>query len=147
MTGEGVPLPGTVIHYAYLWADEAAEGREEASKNRPALVLAVAFHTGNGEAKVMVLAITHSPPKHPAEAVAFPPEEKQRLGLDDVPSWIVTTEANAFFWPGPDIRPLPTPPTGRLIYGQISKNLLRRVAKSYLNNRQRGIGKLIERTT
>jgi len=146
MSGDGVPPPGTVIHYAYLWADEEAAGREEAVKNRPALVLAVALHERNGETKVMVLAITHSPPKHPVEAVLFPPEEKRRLGLDDAPSWIVTTEANAFIWPGPDIRPLPTKPVGRIVYGQISTNLLRRVARSYLTNRQLGMGRLIERT-
>jgi hypothetical protein len=29
---------------------------------------------------------------------------KRHLGLDDEPSWIITTEVNRFVWPGPDIR-------------------------------------------
>ncbi len=30
---------------------------------------------------------------------------KKRLGLDDAPSWIVTSELNRFVWPGYDLRP------------------------------------------
>jgi len=38
-------------------------------------------------------------------AVEIPHATKQRLGLDDSRSWIVTREYNRFTWPGPDIRP------------------------------------------
>jgi hypothetical protein len=35
--------------------------------------------------------------------VEIPRAVKRRLGLDASPSWIVTSEFNAFLWPGPDI--------------------------------------------
>nr|WP_294523720.1 hypothetical protein [uncultured Rhodopila sp.] len=35
----------------------------------------------------------------------MPPALKAFLGLDDLPSWIVVSETNDFFWPGPDLRP------------------------------------------
>jgi len=96
------PPPGSVIRYAYLWADEFASGREEGRKDRPSLVLALAVQVQEGVTEVLVVAITHSAPWAPEDAVAIPDEEKQRLGLDDLPSWIVTAEGNAFIlaWPG-----------------------------------------------
>ena len=126
------PEVGMVIRYAYLWADEAAGGRDEASKDRPTLVLAVAVAAG----EIMVLAITHSPPTKPTDAVPFPANLKAALGLDD-PGWIVTTEANAFSWPGPDIRPVPNRKPASPIYGKVPASLLREVAISYLANRKR----------
>jgi hypothetical protein len=127
------PEVGMVIRYAYLWADEEARGRDEASKDRPTLVLAVAVAAG----EVMVLAITHSPPKKPTDAVPFPGHLKATLGLDNHPAWIVTTEANAFGWPGPDIRPVPNRQPASPIYGKVPDSLLRDVASSYLANRKR----------
>ncbi|CAH2605671.1 conserved protein of unknown function (plasmid) [Rhodovastum atsumiense] len=90
------PPPGSVIRYAYLWADENAAGREEGRKDRPALVLALAVQISAAHTQILVLAVTHTPPTDPADAVTFPATEKRRLGLDDLPSWIVTTEGNAF---------------------------------------------------
>jgi len=52
---------------------------------------------------VTVFPITHSASK-PEEGVEIPHQTKSRLGLDDRQSWIVTTEANEFVWPGPDVR-------------------------------------------
>ena len=147
MTSISPPVPGSIIRYAYLWADEYESGQEEGLKDRPALVLALSVRTDQGETEVLVVAVTHSPPRSADNAVPLPDEEKKRLGLDDLPSWIVTTEGNAFFWPGPDIRPIPEPPAGRLIYGRISDALLTRVARSYLANRQRHLGRLVERTS
>jgi hypothetical protein len=127
------PEVGMVIRYAYLWAGEEAAGRDEASKDRPTLVLAVAVAAG----EVMVLAITHSPPNLPTDAVPFPAHLKAALGLDDDPAWIVTTEANAFTWPGPDIRPVPNRQPASPVYGKVSASLLKEVAISYLVNRKR----------
>jgi len=141
-----VPSPGSVIRYGYLWAGESASGREE-GKDRPALVLGLVVHSEAGETEILVVPVTHSAPQSPDDGVLFPLEEKRRLGLDDLPSWIITTEGNAFIWPGPDIRPIEGPLPGRLVYGRISDNLLRRVARSYLANRQRGIGRLVGRTS
>jgi hypothetical protein len=141
-----VPERGSVIRYAYLWADESRRGREEGRKDRPALVLALSVKEADGAIHVLVLAVTHTPPTDPADAVPFPPAAKRRIGLDDAPSWIVTTEANAFIWPGPDVRPVPgrKPPT--MIYGKIPDTLLRRVARSYLLNRQKQRSRLVSRT-
>lgn len=122
-----------VIRYAYLWADEDAVGREEGSKDRPSLVLAVAV----SGAEVMVLAITHSKPRRSGDAVPFPQQLKLQLGLDGEPAWIITTEANAFVWPGPDLRPVPGRKPASPIYGRVNGSLLREVAQSYLANRKR----------
>jgi hypothetical protein len=122
-----------VIRYAYLWADEAASGRDEANKDRPTLVLAVAVSAG----EVMVVAITHAPPSKATDAVPFPTHLKAALGLDDDPAWIVTTEANAFGWSGPDIRPVPNRKPASPIYGKVPAGLLKEVAISFLANRKR----------
>lgn len=138
------PKPGAVIRYAYLWADEQRRGREEARKDRPALALAVAVRQDDGKTEVLVLAITHSPPSDTKAAVALPTGVKRRLKLDAEASWIVTTEANAFVWPGPDLRPIP----GRasVVYGRIPDDLMAEVACSYLANRTRQRAKMVRRT-
>ena len=141
-----VPEPGSVIRYAYLWADEQARGHEEARKDRPALVLALAVRNEGGESEVLVLAITHSRPEHVRDAVALPPAIKRRLKLDDEASWIVTTEANAFTWPGPDIRPIPGRKPANVVYGRIPDDLLRAAAKSFLANRKRQKTRMVRRT-
>ena len=146
MSGSQPPPPGSVIRYAYLWADEHSAGREDGRKDRRALVLALAVRAESVATQVLVLAITHEPPRDPADAVPFPAAEKQRLGLDDIPAWIVTTEGNAFLWPGPDIRPIPAQPPGTLTYGQVSHSVLQQVARSYLGNRQKQRSRLIART-
>jgi hypothetical protein len=130
------PPRGAVIRYAYLWADEEARGREEGRKDRPALVLALSVRDVDGSVEVLVLAITRTPPADPAAAVPFPSDLKRRIGLDDAPSWIVTTEANAFVWPGPDIRPVPGRKPATAIYGHVPQGLLKQVAVSYLANRK-----------
>ena len=98
------PEPGLVIRYSYLWHAEHREGREDGVKDRPcAIVLAVEGH-GSNRPRVVVLPVTHTPPKDPALAIEVPPVTKSRLGLDADRSWIVLSESNEFFWPGPDLR-------------------------------------------
>lgn len=129
-----LPARGSVIRYAYLWAD--AHGQEEGRKDRPALVLALSVRDADGATEVLVLAITRSPPADPADAIPFPPTIKRQLGLEDAPWWIVTTEANVFVWPGPDIRPVPGRRPATAIYGRVPDSLLKRAALSYLSNRR-----------
>lgn len=140
------PERGSVIRYSYLWADENARGQEEGRKDRPALVLALSIKEADGTTEVLVLAVTHSPPANEADAVAFPHEIKCQLGLDDAPSWIVTTEANAFIWPGPDIRPVPGRAPTTVIYGRVPNGLLKQVARSFLANRDKQRSRLVPRT-
>ena len=140
------PRRGAVIRYAYLWADEKARGREEGQKDRPALVLALSVASEKSVVQVLVVAITHVPPVDPADAVPLPDATKRAIGLDSAPSWIVTTEANAFVWPGPDVRPVPGRTPATMIYGQVPEALLKKVARSYLANRERQRARLVPRT-
>ena len=132
-----------MFKYAYLWAREAAAGLEEGSKDRPALVVAVAVN----EREVVALGITHIAPANPAEAVEVPAAVKRTLGLDDKRSWVVVTEANIFKWPGPDIRPIrgSDPPTA--IFGQIPAALLQRIARALLAIRKRQRLRIVQRTS
>ena len=111
------PEPGLIIRYSYLWHAEYREGREEGVKDRPcAIVLAVEDRShnlrstgptggsANNKPRVVVLPVTHSPPEDPALAIELPLATKNRLGLDAERSWIVLSESNEFFWPGPDLR-------------------------------------------
>ncbi len=147
MSGSQPPPPGSIIRYAYLWADEHAAGREEGRKDRPALVLALAVHIEARQTHVLVLAVTHAPPRNMSDAVPFPDAEKRRLALDDIPAWIVTSEGNSFVWPGPDVRPIPGQPAGNRTYGRVSSALLRRVARAYLDNRRRQRARLVARSS
>lgn len=141
-----VPLRGAVIRYAYLWADENRRGQEEGRKDRPAVVLALSVRDAEGATNVLVVAVTHTPPSDFDDAVPFPPDAKRRIGLDDAPAWIVTTEANAFVWPGPDVRPVPGRTPRTVLYGRIPDALLQRVARSYLLNRQKQRSRLVQRS-
>jgi len=140
------PEPGAVIRYAYLWADENARGREEGEKDRPALVLAVRPRPDEGTNEVLVLAITHTPPAGSEDAVLIPQDVKQRIGLSGAASWIITTEANAFVWPGPDIRPVPSRTPKTVTYGRVPDGLLRQVARSFLANGDRQRSQRVVRT-
>ena len=104
-----IPNPelGLVRNYAFLWSDEHREGLEEGRKNRPS---AIAFRTAqrnDGATTVIVLPITHAPPRAPTVAIASSPSVKQHLGLDDDPSWIILTDGKEFVWPGFDLRKAP----------------------------------------
>jgi hypothetical protein len=133
-----------LVRYAYLWSEESTCGQEE-GKDRPVVVLGVRSNE-SGEAEVLVVAMTHTPPTDSGAAMPFPDGEKQALGLDDGATWIVTTEANAFTWPGPDIRLVPGRTPSTVVYGRVSQGLLGRVAKSYLENRERQRAQRVERT-
>jgi hypothetical protein len=98
------PAPGLVISYSYLWRDQHHAGAEERRKARPCAIV-VAMTDDDGDTKVYVAAVTHSRPDDP-HAVELPPAVKRRLGLDEAPSWIVTSELNRFVWPGYDLRPI-----------------------------------------
>lgn len=140
------PRAGDVIRYAYLWAAEYDGGAEEGRKDRPSVVLAVAVRSIGVSPRVLVMAVTHSPPRDPADAVPFPADLKRSLGLDDRPAWIVTCESNTFLWPGPDIRPVPRVKPLTICYGRVPETLLFRIAASYQANRGRQRGRLVQRT-
>lgn len=99
------PEPGLVIRYSYLWAREHDQGREEGIKDRPCAVL-LATRNDEGDLRVIVLPVTHTPPLDPEAAFEIPAPTRRRLGLDEDQSWIILTEGNSFIWPGPDLRPV-----------------------------------------
>lgn len=135
------PCPGLVIRYAYLWAEEHEQGREEGRKDRPCVVV-VAVERRDGRKLVTVVPVTHARQGH--DAIAIPPATKARLGLDDDISWIVCAEVNRFEWPGPDLRPLPG--RGGWAYGYLPTALFERVRRGLLAESQRQRLRLVPRS-
>jgi hypothetical protein len=125
------PRPGLVVRYAYLWRREAEAGREEGSKDRPCAII-LAVDTDDGEKLVYVLPITHSPPEDPDDAVELPLAAKQRLGLDNEPSWVIVSEGNSFLWPGPDLRPAPGRGAESVAYGFLPAAIFNLVRQRFL---------------
>jgi hypothetical protein len=117
------PVPGLVIRYSYLWYSEHLQGREEGQKDRPCAIVAAIRADDNGDTRVMVLPITHSPPDHASLAVEIPAKTKQRLQLDDARSWIVLSEWNEFVWPGADLRRVPGADDSSVAYGMLPPSL------------------------
>jgi hypothetical protein len=117
-----VPHVGSLIRYAYLWADDAARGLEEGIKDRPCAVVITATDEEGGRL-LYVMPVTHSQPRADDLAIEVPLATKQRLGLDDERSWIVTREYNSFTWPGPDIRP---DASGEVVIGTLPATLIER---------------------
>ena len=141
------PKPGTIIRYAYLWAVQHQRGHEEGDKDRPALVLTLSVKADDGAVHVLVLAITHTKPTIESDAVLLPAAIKARLGMDKESSWIVTTEANVFVWPGPDLHPIPGRRPRTAVYGRIPDSLFQQVAISYLSNRRKQKSRMVRRTS
>jgi PemK-like, MazF-like toxin of type II toxin-antitoxin system len=112
------PVPGLVISYSYLWAEQHKRGQEEGVKDRPCAVVLVT-QDEEGERRVTVLPISHTPQADSALAVEIPAAVKQRLKLDDERSWIVLSEANRFIWPGPDLRPVAPGDAASVAYGPL----------------------------
>ena len=70
MPGFPEPQPGLVISYAYLWSEEAEQGRVEGRKDRPcAIVVAVETPGPVPRKRVAVVPITHVPPGDPRMAI------------------------------------------------------------------------------
>lgn len=112
------PQPGLVISYAYLWARDHLQGKEDGQKNRPCAIVA-ARQVIAGREVVTVVPVTHSPPDNSADAVEIPAALKAHLGLDAARSWIVVTETNDFLWPGPDLQALSRSRPARFDYGML----------------------------
>jgi hypothetical protein len=139
------PQPGLVIRYSYLWAREHDRGREEGVKDRPCAVL-LATRTDEGDLRVIVLPITHVPPRDPDGALEIPALTKRRLGLDDDQSWIVLTEGNAFAWPGPDLRPVPGGGPESVALGFLPARLFNALRDRFLALHERNKARFVRRT-
>lgn len=115
MTDYPTPIPGLVNRYAYLWKREAEAGQIEGQKHRPCAIV-VAVTREEGELVVTVAPLTRRRPKDLSQAVALTSATRRRLGLGNQPNWIMATEVNSFYWPGPDLRPTAK---GQYAYGEL----------------------------
>lgn len=123
------PKPGLIVRYDYLWSREAKAGRDQ-GKDRPACLVA-ASDSLTKPRFVVLLPITHSPPKAGTEAVEIPAKIKQALGLDDAPSWVIVSEYNVDEWPNAGLSPLPGKP-GVFSYGFIPPGLFAQIKTKFL---------------
>ncbi len=139
------PAPGLVIRYSYLWREEHLKGREEGVKDRPcAIVLAITNE--NRDKIVTVLPITHAAPRHTGDAIEIPPATKRRLGLDDERSWVVLTEANRFFWPGPDLRPARQGDAASVAFGLLPEGLFEEIRRRFISKVREHNAQAVPRT-
>ena len=125
------PVPGLVIGYSYVWAEEHKRGREEGAKDRPCAVILVTT-SDDDERVVTVLPISHAPQIDPRLAVEIPAAVKRRLKLDDARSWVVLTEANRFVWPGPDLRPARRGDAASIAYGPLPFTLFEEIRTKFI---------------
>lgn len=110
--------------------------------DRPVLALAVVAG-GDGRLHVLAVPITHGRPHNPDHGVRLPDDLKRVLGLDEAPSWVITTEGAKFAWPGADVRLAPR--RSSPFYGVVSPRFLRVVARSYQSNRAGGESVVLDR--
>ena len=120
------PFPGMVVRYVFLWSSEAragqTEGRKDRPKDRSLVTVATVRPARDGRLRVRVLPMTHTPPEE-ARSIAIPPKVKRHLGLDAEASWIILDEANEFFWPGVDLRPVSRSKPGVWTFGVLPKEI------------------------
>ncbi|WP_439634751.1 hypothetical protein [Glycocaulis sp.] len=115
------PAPGLVIRYDFLWSHEREKGQGEGSKDRPCVVVAAIVQKADGKTEVLLAPMTHNPPEAQSGAVPIPAAISRHLGLDDLQSYVVTTEANAVSWDDAGI--IPARPGKDWAYGRLPKGL------------------------
>jgi hypothetical protein len=140
------PEAGLVIRYSYLWHDEHLAGRDDGVKDRPCAMILVVAGDKAGREHVLVLPVTHSPPRDKGDAVEIPSALKARIGLDSSRSWVVVVEHNDFVWPGPDIRRVGDGDNSSIIYGKLPSRFLAEVQRRYLEKFRSGLVRRVPRT-
>lgn len=126
------PLPGLVIRYNYLWARDAAQGREEGVKGRPAAIVMAIDAPGTSMARVYVLPITHSAPAKGTEAIEIPAAVCRSAGLDEARSWVILSEFNEFVWPGFDLVVVPGRTPRTMAYGFLTPGFFKSLRDRWL---------------
>ena len=79
-------------------------------------------------------------------ALELPMGTKRRLGLDDLPSWIVLNEWNDFLWPGPDLRPLPGCGPESVALGVLPPDLFAKMRERFLKLAKMQLAKRVWRS-
>jgi mRNA-degrading endonuclease toxin of MazEF toxin-antitoxin module len=136
------PQPGLVIRYSYLWRREAEQGREHGAKDRPCVVVLAVKRNGD-KTRVVVAPITHAPPANSENALKLPAQTKERLGLDEQVSWIVTQEVNVFTWPGPDLKNIETTAGRRFAFGYLPSYLTTQLIEAVKRHASEGSTQMV----
>ena len=136
------PRPGMVVRYDYLWAREAAIGRDQ-GKERPACLVA-ATDPDVRPRFVVLLPITHSPPTGDTVGVEIPARVRAALNLDDLPCWVIVSEHNVDEWPNGGLAPLPGR-SGVFSYGFIPPGLFAAVKAGFLKLHEAGQSAVVAR--
>jgi hypothetical protein len=126
------PQPGLVLRYSYLWARDAEQGREEAGKDRPAVIVLVVQDAAKQTARVYVLPITHSHPSAGVEGVEIPAAVAKTAGIDAGRSWVIVSEFNEFAWPGFDLALVPGRKPTTVAYGFLTPGFFAKVRDRWL---------------
>jgi len=126
-----------------IWHSEFAAGREEGVKERPVLIVSAAPQP-EGWQRVVVLAITHTPPAEPGLAREVPVVIRRHLRLDDERCWIVLGEANVFQWPGPDLGH--SAPGDSLIYERVPPRFCDKLVVEFAALVRAGRARAVQRT-
>lgn len=126
------PLPGLVVRYNYLWADDAVKDREEGDKERPAAIVMAVDAPGTNAVRVYVLPITHSVPVKGTEAMEIPAAVCRSAGLDAARSWVILSEFNEFVWPGFDLANVPGRTPRTVAYGFLTPGFFASVRDRWL---------------
>jgi hypothetical protein len=126
------PRPGDVIRYADLWTNERDAGREEGVKDRPCAVVLTIQETDDNAHAVFVLPITSRRPANGEDAEELSLATRSRLGLQAAPCWVVLSEVNRFYWPGPDLRPVERPDGPFYRFGMLPAVQTRRIRDAVL---------------
>jgi hypothetical protein len=108
-----------------LWSHEAKAGASEGRKDRPYAIGVAVPRDPHGDTRVVVVPITHTPPRDPATAIVLPRSVKATLGLDAENAWVRLDELNIFSWPGYDLRTVPD--SDRIDYGPLPRALFERI--------------------
>ncbi len=123
------PSPGLVVRYDYLWSRESAQGRSQ-GKDRPACIV-VASDSAATPRFVVLVPITHSPPRGGDVGIEIPPRVRNSIGLDEAPAWIIVSEHNVDEWPNAGLVPLPGKPDV-FAYGFLPPTLFAEVRKQFI---------------
>lgn len=118
-----------VVRYDYLWSREAATGRDQ-GKDRPACLVAASDSQARPRF-VVLLPITHTPPRDDTVGVEIPAKVRAAIGLDDRPSWVIVSEHNIDEWPNAGLSPIPGK-AGTFSYGFVPPGLFSRIKTSFL---------------
>jgi hypothetical protein len=127
------PQPGLVIRYSYLWAEDAAEGREEGGKERPAAVVLVVDEPESAAPRVYVLPITHSRPAKGVDALEIPAAVARKVDLDADRSWVILSEFNEFVWPGFNLALIPGRMSPTIAYGYLTPGFFSKLRDRWLD--------------